>query len=259
MFLLVNGFILIHLQIGSGILNQPFVFMKSGVIGGLVGFVLAGLGTWAGLLLLTKAGLASNVLEYSGLAKHAFGIKGEWCIDISIILLTFGAQLGYIIVVGQTSADLLAEWGCDHVMCKQQQVTILAVAFFMTPTCMLRHFGHLAFLALFSVLAIVLCVGLVVVGGPLQQVGNKESQIEALNAMGTITSIGSIVFSLSCSAANFQAFISTKLEHQNMRSWSWITGGAVLLGALMCVEESVGVSVGRCEGPCSRFVWWLCL
>jgi amino acid permease len=58
--------------------------------------------------------------------------------------------------------------------------------------------------------------------------------------MGTITSIGSIVFSLSCSAANFQAFISTKLEHQNMRSWSWITGGAVLLGALMCVMMGIG-------------------
>jgi sodium-coupled neutral amino acid transporter 11 len=228
-------FLLINTMIGSGILNQPYVFMKSGLIGGLVGFVLAGLGTWAGLLLLTKAGISCNILEYSGLAKFAFGVYGEYSIDLSIILLTFGAQLGYILIVGETSADLLGEWGCDHVMCEQQQITILAVAIFMTPICLFRHFGHLAFLALFSILAIVLCVGLVVVGGPMQHVGNKQHQIKALNAMGAVTSVGSIVFSLSCSAANFQAFISTKLEHQNLRSWSGITGGAVFLGAVMCV------------------------
>lgn len=235
----LSMFLLLNTMIGSGILNQPYVFMKSGIVGGLVGFVIASLGTWGGLLLLTEAGLSTGILEYSGLAKFAFGHTGELVVDISIIMMTMGAQLGYILIVGQTSADLLSEWGCSHVMCEQRQITIITVAAFMAPICLFRHFGHLAQLALFSILAIVLCVGLVVIGGPLQHAGGKGGDIEAFNAMGSLISVGSIVFSLSCTPANFQAYISTKRSHQNLRSWSWITGGAVLMGAILCVIMGV--------------------
>lgn len=35
-------FLLINTMIGSGILNQPHVFEASGILGGLIGFVIAG-------------------------------------------------------------------------------------------------------------------------------------------------------------------------------------------------------------------------
>lgn len=38
----LTTFLLINTMIGSGILNQPYVFMKSGLIGGLIGFIIAG-------------------------------------------------------------------------------------------------------------------------------------------------------------------------------------------------------------------------
>lgn len=81
-------------------MNQPFVFRESGIIFGILGFIISSIGIWTGILLLTEAGLHENVLEYSGLAYCAFKRNGERTVDLAIIVLTFGSQLGYILVVG---------------------------------------------------------------------------------------------------------------------------------------------------------------
>lgn len=232
----LTTFLLINTMIGSGILNQPFVFMESGLLGGMVGFIIAALGTWTGLLCLTEAGIHEGILEYSGLAKRAFQKNGERVVDISIIILAFGAQLGYILIVGTTLSQLLASWGCDSVMCEEYVTTIVSVSVFVLPVCMFRHFGHLAWLSLFSVAAILAVLFLVVIGGPIKhQEKHYDEDYKVFDISGTLKSTGSIVFSLSCSAANFQAFISTEKKSQAMGPWSWVTGSAVAIGTLMCV------------------------
>lgn len=78
-------FLLVNSMIGSGILNQPYVFMKSGVVGALIGFTIATLGTWSGLFLLTEAGIISNNFDFAGLARDALGSEGDQLVDGSIM------------------------------------------------------------------------------------------------------------------------------------------------------------------------------
>eukprot|EP00599_Poterioochromonas_sp_BG-1_P016656 CAMPEP_0173157844 /NCGR_PEP_ID=MMETSP1105-20130129/15907_1 /TAXON_ID=2985 /ORGANISM="Ochromonas sp., Strain BG-1" /LENGTH=454 /DNA_ID=CAMNT_0014075467 /DNA_START=84 /DNA_END=1448 /DNA_ORIENTATION=+ len=233
-------FLLLNTMIGSGILNQPFVFRRSGIFGGLVGFFLASIATWYGLLLLTEAGIHEDVLEYSGLAKRAFQKNGERLVDIAIITLTFGSQLGYILVVGTTTSTLLDSWGCDSVACNDYFTTIIAVAVFITPVCMFRHFGHLAYLSLFSIAAIVAVLLLVLIAGPIKhREDNTPEDYDLFSFVGMLRSTGSIVFSLACASANFQAFITTEKSAQNMKTWGTVTGVAVFAGTLMCMTMGV--------------------
>jgi amino acid permease len=233
-------FLLINTMIGSGILNQPFVFKESGFIGGCLGFIIASIATWTALLCLTEAGIKEGILEYSGLAKRAFKKNGERVVDISIIILTFGAQLGYILIVGTTLSGLLDSWGCNFVMCNNIFTTIIAVGAFVLPVCLFRHFGHLAWLSLFSVAAILAVLVLVVIGGPIKHNAEHYSNdYELFNLSGMLKSTGSIVFALSCASANFQAYVSTEKKAQNMTSWSWVTGMAVFLGAAMCAMMGI--------------------
>jgi len=233
----LTTFLLLNTMIGSGILNQPYVFMQSGILGGLLGFALASIATWTGLLCLTAAGIHENVLEYSGLANKAFDKKGDKLVDISIIIMTFGSQLGYILIVGTILSDLLYSWGCDSVACDNYFTTIISVCVFVAPVCLFRHFGHLAYLSLFSIATIVSVLLLVIIGGPIKhQAEHTPSSYDIINLNGLVTSTGSIVFALSCSSANFQAFISTEKKSRNMESWRAITGTAVLVGALMCAS-----------------------
>jgi sodium-coupled neutral amino acid transporter 11 len=233
-------FLILNTMIGSGILNQPYVFRESGIVGGLLGFFLASFATWYGLVLLTEAGIHVDVLEYSGLAKRAFKNHGERLVDIAIIVLTFGAQLGYILVVGTTLSSLLDSWGCDSVICGDYFTTIISVGVFITPVCMFRHFGHLAYLSLFSIGAIVAVLLLVLIAGPIKHNQDHVSEdYRTFNVYGTLSSTGSIVFSLSCASANFQAFITTEKPAQNLETWSWITGSAVAAGTLMCLVMGI--------------------
>ncbi len=232
----LTTFLLINTMIGSGILNQPFVFMESGLLGGLLGYILAATATWTALLCMTETGLAYNILEYSSLAHRAFDKTGEKLVDLSIIILTFGAQLGYILVVGSTLSSLLDSWGCGFIMCNDIFTTLISVGAFMLPVCLFRHFGHLAWISLFSVAAILAVLILVVIGGPMKHnIEHYSSHYTLFDITGTLRSTGSIVFSLACASANFQAFISTEKKSQTLPAWSWVTGTAIGVGSLMCV------------------------
>lgn len=234
----LTTFLLINTMIGSGILNQPYVFYESGILGGIFGFIVAATATWLGLVLMTAAGVEVNVFEYSGLAKAAFGTFGERLVDVSIIVLAFGSQLGYILVVGDTLSQLLISWGCNNYMCEQMQVTWLSVGAFVTPLCLFRHFGHLAWLSIFSIFTITLVLFLVYIGGPMKyEPGSGD--IEVFNLLGMVQSSGSIVFALSCAAANFQAYVSTEKASQNLTSWTKITGTAVGIGGAMCMTMGI--------------------
>ena len=92
----LTTFLLLNTMIGSGILNQPFVFRSAGVIGALLGFVLATLSTWLSLNIITDVGIHVKVLEYSGLAKKAFGRAGITAVDVFIVINAFGALLGCV-------------------------------------------------------------------------------------------------------------------------------------------------------------------
>lgn len=234
-------FLLLNTMIGSGILNQPYVFRESGLIGGAVGFLFATAFVWTGLLCLTAAGIHVNILEYSNLAKHAFERTGELMVDIGIIVLTFGSQLGYILVVGTTLSGLLASWGCGLFICNDFFTTIISVGVFVAPVCMFRHFGHLAYLSLFSIATIVAVLLLVIIAGPIKHVvEHRSNDYRIFSITGMLSSTGSIIFSLACASANFQAYITTEKKSRNMSSWRKITGTAVFIGAIMC--SSMGIA-----------------
>jgi amino acid permease len=250
----ISALLLLNSMIGSGILSQPYVFMKSGILGGLFCFVVTSLFTWSGVMLLTLTGIHYNILEYSGLAKKAFGIHGQNLLDFGIAISAFGCQLGcycfvkhlfltlnagYMIVIGETTSQLLGNWGCIDTICDQMSVTIITTIGFILPVCMFRHFGHLAWLSVFSVFAIVLCVGLVLIGGPLTTQHVDKAPVKIFDTLGMLKSTGSVVFALGCATGNFQAYIATDEKSQNQTIWAQVTGSAVLMGAALCITMGI--------------------
>ena len=230
-------FLLVNTMIGSGVLNQPFVFKDAGFIGAFVGFILAAYCTWLSLRIITDVGIQVNILELSGLAREAFDIAGLRVNDMSIVIGSFGALLGYILIIGGTMSDLLNSWGCSdsNYFCDIYGTTLVFVTMFVLPLCLMRQFGHLAYVSIFSVATIILVLGLVTIGGPIRTRNDHYTEpYNLFSFSGTLRSVGSIVFALSCTPANFQAFVAADKPSRNMKEWSWITGRAVAIGASMC-------------------------
>jgi len=231
-------FLLVNTMIGSGVLNQPFVFKDAGLLGGGVGFAIATYCTWLSLKVITDVGIQLNILEFSGLAERAFDTAGLRINDVSIVIGAFGALLGYILVIGSTMSELLYNWGCseDSSVCGIYGTSIIFVTVFVLPLCLMRQFGHLAYVSIFSVFTIVLVLGLVTIGGPIRTRNDHNPNVpyNYFDFNGTLRSMGSILFALSCTPANFQAFVAADKPSRNMVTWSRITGYAVSIGALMC-------------------------
>jgi solute carrier family 38 (sodium-coupled neutral amino acid transporter), member 11 len=228
-------FLLLNTMIGSGILNQPFVFRNSGIFGALIGFVLATFATWLSLNIVTDVGIHVHVLEYSGLAKKAFNEVGIMLVDVFIVINAFGALMGYILIIGETMHNLLLGWGCTNSVCDVTPITSLFVTFLVLPLCLFRQFGHLAIVSVFSITTITLVLGLVTIGAPIRtRNDNIGVSPTLLHPMGSLQSIGSIIFALSCLPANFQAYVAADKKVRNMASWKRVTFYTVSIGASMC-------------------------
>lgn len=61
-------------MIGSGILNQLYVFQQSGIVGALGSFTVTTMATIIDILCLTAAGVQEQIFDYSGVAKRLLSI-----------------------------------------------------------------------------------------------------------------------------------------------------------------------------------------
>lgn len=130
------------MKIGSGILNQPQVFMYSGVLGALIVFAFSAYYTWLGMVILVDVGNRVNILNYSELTKKAFGSIGEKSLDLFIVLYAIGGLMSYITIIGGTSSELFQEWGCTAQFCQVMSTTSFFVFVLDLPLCLVRFYGH---------------------------------------------------------------------------------------------------------------------
>lgn len=228
-------FLLLNTMIGSGILNQPQVFMEAGVVSAVVMLIIAAIFTWLGLAALVDTGVAHNIYDFSSLAKFAFGRWGEIVVDVCIAFGNFGALLSYIIVIGSTCTDLLDSWGCPISGCSEYLMTTLLIAIFVTPVCLKRVFGELAIYSVVSMISIGSIVALTVIGGPI--VGSGGS-VALVKSAGLLSQLGSIIFALSCSFATFHTYIS--LKDASALKWRQLSACAMVLGVIMLFVIGIG-------------------
>ena len=232
-------FLFLNYMIGVGILNQPYVFLKCGILGAFILYIFASYFTWLGLMLITESAHFANIYEYQKLSSSAYGKFGDLLVDVSVLIYAFGAELGYFLIIGNTMSDLLVSWGCQSTICQPYVVITFMMFVFMLPLCLFRHFGHFQFLSIFSIFCITLCIFLVVIGGPIVRNTYTDDSVNdsvvVINGMGMLTSVGSLVFSLSCAPATLQIYIAGNREAQMPKIWLLTTLNAVLVGTLMLV------------------------
>lgn len=227
---LVTVFLILNTMIGSGILNQPQVFMASGIFGALIIFALGSFFTWLGLVVLVDAGTSVKICHYSELAKFAMGRRGEWWADFFIVLYSFGGLMSYIDIVGGTSSDLFQGWGCTANFCQVLSTTSFFIFIFDLPLCLVRFYGHYGLISVISMASIFSVLCLVIIGGPV--VSQYKGPITLANPLGTMAKMGSVLFAIGCAPATFHAY--NGMKDTSPANWNSVSTHAVVIGALSC-------------------------
>ena len=224
-------FLLVNTMIGSGILNQPEVFAKTGMIGALLMLLGVAYITWYGVHLIVAMTTRIKQPSYQQAVLHTLGPTGENIYLVSVIIMGAGALISYITIVGGTASQLFISWGCQNDWCDVYGVTGTFVPFFVLPLCLFRHYGHLSFLSTFSFFSICMCVMFVLFAGPT--VGPNAGYVEVFRPAGLVTKLGSVVFALTYASSSFMGYLS--LENRSQELYDRISGQAVVVGALLCL------------------------
>ena len=150
----LSTFLFLNSMIGSGILNQPFVFYKSGIVGAFLIYIPAAYFTWLGLNLLTLSCASTNKLSFEEVTLYSFGRWGYLAVNIMLVMYLFGSELSYFLLLSQLLSPLLVRWGCNNVACNQYISTLLAVIIVIFPLSLWRHLGHMGWLSVLPSLSI---------------------------------------------------------------------------------------------------------
>lgn len=239
--------LLLSAMIGSGILSQPYCFAQSGIALVLVLYILVGLLVWVATISMIAAAEKANTFTYTSLCVAYLGEAGGYLSEVAIILGIFSSQVSYVITIGILASQVLLTFVPDttpfnkFVLSPQVDASALVICL-IVPPCLVKHFGHLNWVAQASILFVIVVLIFICISGPYQPTYyfNKHpfGDVTGLNWWswnGMIDSLGCIIFTLQFGISIFPAFESMSPRDTNLLNtvvlWTILAG--ILLCALM--------------------------
>ena len=147
--------------IGAGVVGLPFVFSSAGLCGGLVlMFFFAFISTYTLKLLIISARMCGQK-NYEDLCEYLFGRKGYYFVSIVMLVFDFGATLSYLIILGDSAAQIIALWGYESRSDRQIVVGITSVLVIL-PTILPRDISKIEKVSAFSIFSVVLIMLIVI-------------------------------------------------------------------------------------------------
>lgn len=240
---LVTGLLLFNVMIGAGVFNAPQQLAIVGVAGGTGIY-----GVFAGFTLLTLEFLArsadkASVYDFGELAGRSFGVCGSRAVDVLTIVLCAGSMVSYIVTIGSSLADLIAEWMDTSGLLSQYRFTALVVTgVVMLPLVLIRDFGHLGFVAFFALGSVFTITIFVSVVDP--ELTSARGSLDMFR-QDFFQALGGIAFTLLCQHAALHAYRA--MTPMNIHSWHTAISVAVGCGISICLWMGV-LGYVRC-GP----------
>jgi sodium-coupled neutral amino acid transporter 11 len=226
--------LLLNTMIGSGILIQPYVMRQSGIVAAFFEYVIIGSSIYIGSELLIHYGDKIKTYDFSDVVRNILGEWGSFTVDVAIVFNGFGALLSYIIIIGSLFSSIVGSDSCSQWYCSEEFLTVLPILFFTIPFCLIRRFGHLAYVAYISFFVICCVVLLVIIGGPIRKEYYEDDNhaVQTGNVGGCFRTIGDIVFALGYITVVFQTFRAHR--SQDVDAYKALTLKSTAAGATLC-------------------------
>ena len=152
--------------VGAGIIGIPFAVQQCGFVCGILLLTLVAILIYHSVLMLIECGLKANKLDFEELSEHLLGWKGYYAALTFMFLFAYGAQVAYLVVIGDTIPVVVALFYPNSIFANRQSVIGLTATFVILPLCLFKDLSTLAWTSLVSIAADVVFVLLVVVFAP---------------------------------------------------------------------------------------------
>ena len=248
--------LLLNAMIGSGLLVQPYAFRSAGVLGISLEYLIFSILTYWGVETLLTAAENHGVYDFGHLVVLSAGnYYGQLIYDVVILLGGLGSMLSYVFIIQSLSINIVSNFysfSSTHELNALKVVATVVSFIVITPLCLIRNFGHLSRVSFVSIVAVCATVLVVLVQGIYSVIvrwsystadnsstttttSEQTEALEIFSTSGVLSSLGSVVFAFSFSAALFPALRAGEaplLESPNVARAS--LRATVLLGVLIC-------------------------
>ena len=216
------AFNFINSIVGAGLIGMPYAFGECGLLGGILLLMFVAWLVSQSVQMLIQCGVKENKLDYEDLANHLLGKKGYYAALTSMFLFAYGAQVAYLVIIGDTIPTLTG---------MNREVVIGLVSLFMIlPISLLKDMGNLSFTSLAAIAADVLIIVLVLLTAPASA---KHQNIQPSLNDGTLVlfsprlfaGIGTLSFAFVCMHNSFIVFRS--LKEPTRDNWNVVAKSSV--------------------------------
>ena len=152
--------------VGAGIIGIPFSVQQCGFVCGILLLTLVAILIYQSVLMLIECGLKANKLDFEELSEHLLGWRGYYAALTFMFLFAYGAQVAYLVVIGDTIPVVVALFYPNSIFANRQSVIGLTATFIILPLCLFKDLSTLAWTSLVSIAADVVFVLIVVVFAP---------------------------------------------------------------------------------------------
>ncbi|KAF9974050.1 hypothetical protein BGZ73_002669 [Actinomortierella ambigua] len=214
----ILSFNLLNCTVGSGVLALAFAMKESGFGLGIILSVTVAVFTWLALNMLIVTGKRIHVYHYAHLCEVTMGRFGFYLLNIMIFLLTAGACITYMVVIGDTIPVVLSLFGITP----ERRTVILPLLFF-------RSIGSLARVSIVSVMLLPPVLLVVAIRG-LHYAPEHDHQLTFVGS-NVFPAIGVMAFALMSTQTAFMNFMT--LKRPTRARWATATGTAVFASWLI--------------------------
>ena len=218
-----TSMMLLNTAIAACFVAQPYIFMTAGVGSTVAEYICINIGIYTGVEVLLVSAARVRIFDYSNLAVKAFGEMGSLYVDVAIIFVNGGIILANILLIGSLLQTVEALYGVDSnaVYFQEAFLSGMVLLVIVFPLCLIRNFGHLAWVSVIGFFTIASIVFLVLIYGPLESATHASDSINYGDGIGTITTMGDVVFNFWYAMAVFHAYGALKApnasDHVNAR------------------------------------------
>jgi solute carrier family 38 (sodium-coupled neutral amino acid transporter), member 11 len=235
------SFNFINSIVGAGIIGIPYAIQRCGFVSGVIMLAYVAYLVYQSVTMLIDCGVKAKKLDFEELAEHLLGRSGYYAALVFMFLFAYGAQVAYLVVIGDTIPVVAALFLPDSIFANRNITIALMSTIIVLPLCLLKDLSSLSWTSMLSIAADIALVLIVLIAAPAASAseGIKHGEVTILNS-SIFVGIGTMSFAFVCQHNSFIVFRT--LKEKTSKNWEKVAKGSIFFSFLMCSTLGIAVS-----------------
>lgn len=238
---LTASFNFINSIVGAGIIGIPYAVQQCGFVAGVIMLASVACLVYHSVTMLIDCGIKAGKLDFEELAEHLLGKRGYYAALVFMFLFAYGAQVAYLVVIGDTIPLVAQLFSPDSVFVSRNATISLVSILIILPLCLLKDLSSLSWTSMISIGADIALVLIVLIAAPdvSKNEGIQHQNISIVNS-SIFIGIGTMSFAFVCQHNSFIVFRTLKVK--SAQNWNKVAKGSIFFSFLMCSTLGIAVS-----------------